>query len=90
MTSTAQAGRTPAHVARMATQNDVLNRGGTDLIGLFGPKTGLTALVREAGGRIRRVKAGDRLSLGRVLAIDETGVIINRNGQNRRLTLPSG
>ncbi len=90
MTSATQAGRTPAKVAKMATQNDVLERGSTDLLGVFGTKAGMSALVRDSGGRVRKVKTGDRLSIGHVRAIDESGVMIERNGQMRRLAFPAG
>ncbi|MBK0326834.1 hypothetical protein I5535_05945 [Rhodobacteraceae bacterium F11138] len=90
MSNDTQAGQTPANVARIATQDRVLERGHTGLIGLFGPPGKLSALVRDASGKIRRLKIGDRLNRGRVMAIDKDGVMIERNGRSLRMTLPSG
>ncbi|SFU05169.1 hypothetical protein [Sedimentitalea nanhaiensis] len=90
MTNATEAGPTPSNVAKLATQNRVLNSRSTDLIGLFGPQSNLTALVRESNGRIRKVETGDKLSIGRIVGIDEDGVVVERNGSTRRLALPSG
>jgi len=83
------AGSTPANVAKMATLPGVLSSGGTILIGLFGLENDLTALVREAGRRIRKVKPGQTLSGGRVVGIDKEGIVLERAGRTWRLDLPS-
>jgi len=83
------AGATPANVANMATQPGVLQSGGPILIGLFGLENDLTALVREASRRIRRVKPGQTLSGGRVVGIDKEGIVLERAGRVWRLDLPS-
>lgn len=90
MTSVSQAGPTSARVAKLATQTDVLQRGESGLIGLFGPSTDLSALVRAADGRIRRVENGDRLGNGRIIAIDENGLMVEHNGRTWRLRMPPG
>ncbi|MDK3071922.1 hypothetical protein QO034_02255 [Sedimentitalea sp. JM2-8] len=89
MTSRNRAAKTPANVAKMATTKSALNRSSTDLIGLFGPRDNLAALVRKPNGSIQRVERGDRLSGGRVLAIDESGVMMEKNGRTFRLDLPA-
>lgn len=90
MTSRNEAGQTPERVARIATTDRALARGKTDLIGLFGPRNNMSALIRTSRGAIKRVEVGETLSIGRIVAIDEKGVILSKNGQNRRLTLPAG
>jgi hypothetical protein len=91
MASRNWAEETPANVAQMATTKNVLERSTIDVIGLFGPESRMSALIRTSTGSIRRVEIGDSLGLtGRIVAIDAQGVILSRNGENRRLTLPSG
>lgn len=83
-------GQIPSRVGDLATKPRVLRRGDLELIGLFGPSGDLSALLRKPNGSIARVKAGDALSAGRVVAIDETGVMLQKNGRTWRLALPSG
>jgi hypothetical protein len=91
MSSDNKAGATPAHVAGIATQTGVLDSTeGLSLIGLFGPDSGLNALVRERGGRIHQVKAGGKVGGARILAIDAEGVMVQTNGRTWRLGLPAG
>lgn len=90
MTSRTGGAQTPANVAEMATSKKVLERGTTDLIGLFGPENRMSALIRTPSGAIKRLEIGDKLGSGRIVAIDEQGVILSRNGQNSRLSPPSG
>ncbi len=90
MASITQTGDTPARVAKMATASGRVTAGKLNLIGLFGPQNNLSALVREASGRIRRVKKGQSLSTGRIMAIDENGLMMEKNGRTWRLSLPSG
>ncbi|WP_424986084.1 hypothetical protein [Microbulbifer sp. S227A] len=90
MTSRTEAGKTPERVAKMATTDHALARGKTDLIGLFGPQNNMSALIRTPRGAIRRVEIGETLSIGRIVAIDDKGLILSKNGHNRRLTLPAG
>ncbi len=91
MSSDITAGATPAHVAGIATQPGSLETTeGLSLIGLFGPDTGLSALVRTRGGRVHEVKAGGKLGGARILAIDAEGVMVQTNGRTWRLALPAG
>ncbi|NIZ59421.1 hypothetical protein DL239_00365 [Sedimentitalea sp. CY04] len=75
-------------VARLATQNKVLNQKSLALMGLFGPTNDLTALMRLPGGRVRRVNRGARLLAGRVVGIDDKGVLFEKNGTTHRLAMP--
>lgn len=74
----------------MATSKDVLDRRGADVIGLFGTQGHMSALIRLSSGTIKRVEVGEKIGFNRIVAIDEQGVIISRNGHNQRLSLPSG
>lgn len=80
--------QTPANVAAKATQTKAANMSDTVLIGLAGAPGAFTALVRLSGGRIKQVEPGTRLSAGKVVAIDETGLILEKNGRTRRLEIP--
>jgi len=81
---------TPVRVARLATQTQDFRPGETLLIGLFGPQARLSALVRSSNGTIRRVEVGERLDSGRIIGIDTEGLVLEKNGETWRLTLPSG
>lgn len=88
MANSLRAGETPANVAARATQTGVLNRVQTNLLGVFGPENDLNALVRLPDGRIRRVKPGSRLSMGRVVGVDAKGLMVQTNGRTQRITIP--
>lgn len=88
MTSKTEAGSRPATVADLATTPQALDEGALSLIGLTGGAKGYRALLRLPGGRIKRVTPGDRIAWGQVVAIDETGLLFQRNGETRRITLP--
>ena len=90
MGSNAATAQTPDNVAQTATQSDALPDGGTVLIGIFGAKSSPQALVRTASGRVKRTKNGSRIASSHVVAIDAEGLILERNGQTRRLAMPGG
>lgn len=79
-----------ASVARQATVTGALNLGRTNLIGVFGTQNARYALVRESGGRLVRVKVGDRVDGGRVTAIGQTELSYQRGGQTVQLRMPRG
>lgn len=79
---------TRASVARQATVTGALNLGRTNLIGVFGASNARYALVRESGGRLVRVKVGDRVDGGRVVAIGTSDLSYQRSGETVRLTMP--
>ena len=74
----------------IATRSGALPHTGLSLLGVFGPADDLAALVRAPGGTIRRVTTGQKISAGRIVGIDENGLILEKNGRTRRLALPSG
>ena len=88
MTNPTLAGSTPANVADLATQSDVLSPNSLNLIGVFGPEKNMKALMREPGGKVHRVSRGSRLHAGRIVGIDAKGVMLSRNGRIEHLALP--
>lgn len=87
MTSKSQ---TPARVAAKATQPKAANLSGPTLIGVMGAPGAFSALLRLSGGRVKQVTPGTRVSAGTVIAIDADGLVLQKNGRTRRLSLPGG
>ncbi len=83
-------GRTPATVARHATAENVISLRKVNLIGVFGTPANRRALVRLPSGRYQKVKVGDRLDGGRVIAIGERELRYQKKGRNLTLRLPRG
>jgi len=81
---------TQASVARQATLTRAINLAQVNLIGVFGTSSQRYALVREGGGRVVRVKVGDRVDGGRVTAIGASNLSYQKGGSVRQLTLPRG
>jgi len=82
------AGGTPDIVAQYATQRHALDPRSTNLLGIFGPKDNLRALVRQSGGAVNEVKPGQRFAGGMVVAIDAEGVMLLKAGQTKRISIP--
>ncbi len=83
-------GRTSATVARHATAENVISLRKINLIGVFGTPSNRRALVRLPSGRYQKVKIGDRLDGGRVIAIGERELRYQKKGRNLTLKLPRG
>ena len=79
---------TSASVAREATQENMVRLNRLILIGIQGASGERTAVVRTASGRFRTVGEGERLDGGRVIAINATELIYEKNGRNITLTMP--
>ena len=75
-------------VKSAATQAGALKKNSVSVLGIFGPKSELRALVRLSSGRVKKVKPGSRVASGKVIAIDEKGVVLRQSGQNRRIDIP--
>lgn len=73
---------------RAATVTDVLPLAETTVIGLFSGPEGGTALVRLPGGRFVKVAAGGLVAGGRVTAVSEEGVHLERDDGKVLLTMP--
>ncbi|MCP5085724.1 MAG: pilus assembly protein PilP [Rhodobacteraceae bacterium] len=79
---------TPANVAKLATQEDVLPLGELALIGTFGTEEKPGALLFLPQGRAIRAQVGDRTVAGKVVGIDQGSVTLQRRGKTVRLSMP--
>ena len=77
-------------MARQATLRSAINLRDVNLIGVYGQPSDRRALVRLSNGRYRKVKVGDRMDGGRVLAIGDDTLRYQKNGRNVTLDMPSG
>ncbi|WP_425038329.1 hypothetical protein [Primorskyibacter sp. S187A] len=75
-------------VAQAATQRNAINLRRVNLIGVYGKPSDRRALVRLKNGRFKKVKVGDRVDGGRVLAISDTQLRYQKGGRNVTLDLP--
>lgn len=80
---------TSALVAEQATQKAALTRGNVTLIGLAGGADTRRALILLASGRVVTARMGERSTVGTVVGIDETSVVLLRGGKELTLKMPS-
>ncbi|WP_299350126.1 hypothetical protein [uncultured Shimia sp.] len=80
---------TPNTVAEMATQQGALKRDTLTLIGIMGGATTMRALIMLPSGRVITAKQGQKSSVGTVVGIDETRVVLLRGGKELTLEMPS-
>jgi Tfp pilus assembly protein PilP len=81
---------TTASVARSATETNAINLRNVNLIGVYGSPQSRRALVRLSNGRYQKVKVGDRLDGGQVLAIGDAELHYNKRGRDVVLRMPKG
>ncbi|WP_170381450.1 hypothetical protein [Ruegeria atlantica] len=79
-----------ASVARQATIDNALNLRKLNLIGVYGTPANRRALVRLPSGRYKKLKVGDRLDGGKVIAIGDTELRYQKKGRNVTLKMPRG
>ena len=79
---------TSASVAKTATEKDALNLSKIALIGVFGTESARYAYVRLGNGTLKKVKVGDSLDGGQVVAISATDLRYQKNGKLIVLALP--
>ncbi|WP_171211349.1 hypothetical protein [Ruegeria sp. HKCCA5426] len=77
-----------ATVKSAATQKGALKKNSVSLLGIFGSKTDMRALMRLSSGRVKEVKPGSRIASGTVVAIDDDGVMLRQSGQTKRIAIP--
>ncbi len=77
-----------ANVAKAATEKNVLNLREVNLIGVYGSQQSRRALVRLSNGRYQKVKVGDRVDGGRVVAISDGELRYTKGGRNVTLKMP--
>lgn len=78
-----------ASVARQATQTDVLNLRRLNLIGVYGTASNRRALVRLPSGRYVKVKVGDRIDGGKIVAIGQDQLRYQKGSRSTTLRMPS-
>ncbi len=81
---------TTASVARQATIDNAINLRKLNLIGVYGTPANRRALVRLPSGRYKKLKVGDRLDGGKVVAIGDSELRYQKRGNNLTLKMPRG
>ncbi len=81
---------TTASVARQATIDNALNLRKLNLIGVYGTTANRRALVRLPSGRYKKLKIGDRIDGGKVIAISDSELRYQKKGRNLTLKMPRG
>ena len=79
-----------ASVARQATMKNEINLRRINLIGVYGNASNRRALIRLSSGRYKKVKVGDRIDGGKVVAIGEDQLRYQKGGRDHTLKMPSG
>ena len=79
---------TKASVAKQATFKNAINLSKINLIGVYGTQSSRYALVRQANGRYKKVKVGDRIDGGQIAAITATEVRYKKGSKMLTLALP--
>ncbi len=78
----------PASVARRATLNNAINLKRVNLIGVYGTPSKRRALIRLPSGRYSKVKVGDRIDGGKVVAIGNSELRYQKGGRTLTLKMP--
>ncbi|AFO90491.1 hypothetical protein D1822_03780 [Phaeobacter inhibens] len=79
-----------ASVARQATVDNAINLRRVNLIGVYGTPSNRRALILMPNGRYKKVKVGDRIDGGRVVAIGDSQLQYQKGNRNLTLKIPSG
>jgi type IV pilus biogenesis protein PilP len=79
---------TKASVAKQATFKNAINLSKINLIGTYGTESKRYALVRQANGRYKKVKVGDKIDGGTVKAITANEVRYQKGGKLLSLKMP--
>jgi hypothetical protein len=79
-----------ASVARQATMENAINLRRVNLIGVYGTPSNRRALVLLPNGRYQKVKVGDTVDGGRVVAIGDSELRYQKGGRDLTLKIPSG
>lgn len=77
-------------VAKKATFVNALNLSKTSLIGVYGTPSKRYALIRSSTGRYKKVKVGDTLDGGKVVAIAQSELTYQKSGRTYTLSMPKG
>ena len=79
---------TNASVAKQATFKNAINLSKINLIGVYGTPSSRYALVRQANGKYKKVKVGDKIDGGKVAAITSTEVRYQKGSKMLTLAMP--
>ena len=79
---------TKASVAKQATYANAINLSKINLIGTYGTDSRRYALIRQANGKYKKVKVGDKIDGGTVKAITDTEVRYQKGGRLVSLKMP--
>lgn len=79
-----------ASVARRATLDNAINLRRINLIGVYGTPANRRALVRMPSGRYKKVKVGDKVDGGKIVAIGDSELRYQKSGRNVTLKMPRG
>lgn len=90
MQDMAQETDTPQETLAAATTKNALPLNGIALLGTFEKPSGPEALVRYSNGRVEMVGIGDKIGWRQVVAIDSGTLVLMRNGEALRLSMPGG
>ncbi|WP_209599565.1 hypothetical protein [Ruegeria sp. HKCCSA071] len=77
-----------ASVARQATLDNAINLRRLNLIGVYGTPANRRALVRLPSGRYKKLKVGDNIDGGKVIAISDSELRYQKKGRNVTLAMP--
>jgi Tfp pilus assembly protein PilP len=70
--------------------NNAINLRRMNLIGVYGKPSNRRALIRLPSGRYKKVKVGDRLDGGRIVAIGDSELRYQKSGRSVTLKMPRG
>lgn len=79
---------TSASVAKQATVKNAVNLSELTLIGIYGTENSRYALVRQPNGRMVKVKVGDKLDGGKVVALATSVLTYQKSGRTVTLEMP--
>ena len=88
LTTAAPSIPTKASVAKQATFKNAINLSKINLIGVYGTQSSRYALVRQANGRYKKVKVGDKIDGGQIAAITGTEVRYKKGSKMLTLAMP--
>lgn len=79
---------TKATVAKQATFANVLNMSEINLIGIYGTQNNRYALVRQPNGRYKKMRVGDSIDNGKIVAITASELRYQKRGKLLALAMP--
>ena len=79
-----------ASVAQQATEKNVLDANRLALLAVFGTPTSRYAMIRLAGGRVKKVQVGDLIDGGRIAGITADTIQYQKGTRIVTLSLPQG